>query len=252
MKTCLAACPVRRHAHPYVSHHATVKQHRRAIRGDETGLSDWALHRVEHHPRKGDPEGSLRGKLKHVPFGVLRMFGGKAKSASSSSNLLGGLMTLHSTTRVPVDDKYAALVGKAVYVFAYYEWTIVHIIECLECGFVSNYSRGKQLGSADVRCKLQKEINKLSSSFRNVSVSDLQKVCDDFEKLIVKRNALIHAHPITDADGSQILAYQTMVTKPLPDMRWPKEEVELILAAFDAAACQAGSVLGRLRQRAGA
>ena len=37
-------------------------------------------------------------------------------------------MTLHTSTRVPVDDSYAALVGKAIYVFAYYELTIIFII----------------------------------------------------------------------------------------------------------------------------
>ena len=78
-------------------------------------------------------------------------------------------------------------------------------------------------------------------------VSDLKRICDDFDILIVKRNALIHAHPITDTDGAQILAYQTQVTKPLPDMKWPKTEVESIIAAFDAAACEAGSLLEHLR-----
>ena len=156
-------------------------------------------------------------------------------------------MTLHTTTRVPVDDTYVALVGKAVYVFAYYEWTLIYIIEYLRNGFVAEYSRGKPLTSGNVKDELQKTINSLSPSFNKVPVSDLQKICDDFDKLIVKRNALIHAHPITDTDGAQILAYQTKVTKPLPDMKWPKTEVESIIAAFDSAACQAGTTLEYLR-----
>ncbi|MBU2739378.1 hypothetical protein [Acidithiobacillus concretivorus] len=45
-------------------------------------------------------------------------------------------MAHHSSTRVPVDDSYAALVGKAVYVFAYYEWTIIYVIDYLQSGFV--------------------------------------------------------------------------------------------------------------------
>jgi len=59
-------------------------------------------------------------------------------------------MTLHSTTRVPVDDEYAALVGKAVYVFAYYEWAIIYIVEFLRSGFVAEYSRGSPLTSGAV------------------------------------------------------------------------------------------------------
>ncbi len=156
-------------------------------------------------------------------------------------------MTHHSTTRVPVDDSYVALVGKAVYVFAYYEWTIIYIIEYLQSGFVHKYSRGRPLTSGGVRQELQDTINNQQRSFSKVSAAELQACCDEFSALIVKRNALIHAHPITDADGSQILAYQTDVTKPLPDMKWPGIEVEAFAQEFDAAACRAGSLLDRLR-----
>lgn len=141
-------------------------------------------------------------------------------------------MTLHTTTRVPVDDSYVALVGKAVYVFAYYEWTIIYIIEYLRSGFVGQYSRGKPLTSGNVKDEFRNTIDNLPLSFQKVPVSDLQKICDEFDKLIVKRNALIHAHPATDSDGAQILAYQTKTTKPLPDMKWPKTEVESIIAVF--------------------
>jgi hypothetical protein len=156
-------------------------------------------------------------------------------------------MTLHSSTRVPVDDSYAALVGKAVYLFAYYEWTIIYTIGYLRSGFVSKYSRGGSMTSGNVRQELQDTIDGPQISFAKVSRAELQACCDEFEKLIVKRNALIHAHPITDSDGSQILAYQTEVTKPLPDVKWPRTKVESIIHQFDAAACAAGVLLDRLR-----
>lgn len=156
-------------------------------------------------------------------------------------------MTHHSTTRVPVDDSYAALVGKAVYVFAYYEWTIIYTIDYLRSGFVHKYSREGSMTSGSVRRELQDTINSPVTSFTKVSKADLQACCDEFETLIVKRNALIHAHPITDSDGSQILAYQTKITKPLPDMKWPRAEVEAIIREFDAAACRAGILLDHLR-----
>ncbi len=156
-------------------------------------------------------------------------------------------MTLHSSTRVPVDDSYAALVGKAVYVFAYYEWTIIYTIEYLRSGFVSKYSRGGSMTSGNVLQELQDTINSPLVSFIKVSRAELQAACDEFERLIVKRNALIHAHPITDSDGSQILAYQTRITKPLPDMKWPKDEVESLIQEFDAAASNAGILFDRLR-----
>lgn len=156
-------------------------------------------------------------------------------------------MTHHLTTRVPVDDSYVALVGKAVYIFAYYEWTIIYTIEYLQSGFVQKYSRDTSMTSGGVHKELQKTIDSLVTSFANVSKAELQARSNEFEKLIVKRNALIHAHPITDSDGSQILAYQTKITKPLPDMKWPKTEVEAIIQEFDAAACDAGALLDRLR-----
>ncbi len=156
-------------------------------------------------------------------------------------------MTHHSSTRVPVDDSYAALVGKAVYVFACYEWTIIYAIEYLQSGFVHKYSRGGSMTSGNVRQELQNTISSPLVSFAKVSQAELQACCDEFEKLIVKRNALIHAHPITDSDGSQILAYQTKITKPLPDMKWPRPEVEALIQEFDAAACRAGVILDRVR-----
>lgn len=156
-------------------------------------------------------------------------------------------MTLLSSTRVPVDDPYVALVGKAVYVFAYYEWTIIYIIDHLQAGFVSRYSRGNPMTSGLVRQEFQDALNNPSVSFTKVPRADLQASCDEFEKFIIKRNALIHAHPVTDSGGAQILAYQTKTTKPLPDMKWPKHEVESTIQEFDAVACRAGSLLDRLR-----
>ena len=79
------------------------------------------------------------------------------------------LMTHHPSTRVPIDDAYAALVGKAVYVFAYYEWTIIYAIEYLQRGFVSKYSRGGSMTSGNVRQELQKTINNPLISFDKVS-----------------------------------------------------------------------------------
>jgi len=160
---------------------------------------------------------------------------------------LGIPMTLHTSTLVPVDDLYAALVGKAVYIFAYYEWAVIYIIDYLRSGFVNEYSRGNSMSSGAVRQELQKTIDSANTSFAKVSKTELQACCDEFGRLIVRRNALIHAHPITDQDGTQILAYQTKVTKPLPDMKWPRAEVESTIREFDTAACSAGVLLDRLR-----
>jgi hypothetical protein len=79
--------------------------------------------------------------------------------------------------------------------------------------------------------------------------TNLQACCDEFKKLIVKRNALIHAHPITETNGFQILAYQTSPTKPISEINWSNAEVELIIQEFDSAACHAAELLDQLHQK---
>lgn len=149
-------------------------------------------------------------------------------------------------TSVPLDPEYTSVVGKAIYVFAYYEWAIIYIVEQYKRAFVAEYCRGAPMTSGGVKRALQSVLNDQGTSFVKVSRSELQACVDKFEQLIVKRNALIHAHPITDTDRSQILNYQTMVDKPLPDMKWPVEDVLRVLAEFDAAACEANALLHRL------
>ncbi len=156
-------------------------------------------------------------------------------------------MTLHSSTRVPVDDAYITLVGKAVYIFAYYEWTVIYLIDYLQRDFVSKYSRDNPMTSGVVSKEFHKAINGHITQFTQVLKVDFQNCCAEFDRLIIKRNALIHAHPVTDLDGSQILAYQAKITKPLPDMKWSKTEVESIIREFDDAACNAGILLDQLR-----
>ncbi len=156
-------------------------------------------------------------------------------------------MPLNSTTRVPVDDQYAALVGKAVYVFAYYEWTIICIIELLDNGFLGEYCRVKTMTSGAVRDHLRDVIGNPATSFTKVTQEELTDCLEKFSDLIIRRNALIHAHPSTDSGGAQILAYQTSLSKPLSDMQWPAAEVEAVISAFDEAACSAGELLDKLR-----
>lgn len=101
--------------------------------------------------------------------------------------------------------------------------------------------------SGQVKEALQAVIDNPATRFSKVTKQELESCCGGFEELIVKRNALIHAHPCTDSDGSQILAYQTKTTRSLPDMKWSKHEVEAIVAEFDNAACSTAVLLDKLR-----
>jgi hypothetical protein len=149
-------------------------------------------------------------------------------------------------TRVPFDPSYTALVGTAVYVFAYYEWAMIYLIQQFKPGFVSRYCRGAPMTSGEVKRELEAVLNDASIIYTKVSLAELNGCCSRFASLIDKRNALIHAHPITDTDGSQILNYQAKVDRPLPDMKWPVTSVEQVLQEFDAAACEINALLHRL------
>lgn len=149
-------------------------------------------------------------------------------------------------TRVPYDNNYTILVGTAVYIFAYYEWAIIYLIQQYKTGFVIRYSRGTPMASGAVRNELAAILANGATVYGAVSKAELQACHDEFSRLIDKRNALIHAHPITDKDGSQILNYQTHTDRVLPDMKWPGEQVEEAIREFDTAACTASALLHRL------
>jgi len=157
----------------------------------------------------------------------------------------------HFTTRIPIDDEYAAIVGKAIYAFAYYEWTIIYMIDSLMHGFVTEYSRplSNPLTSGVVCSRLKKAINHTQLPVLGVTTDELDNCTESFERLIIKRNALIHGHPITSKDGSQILAYQTSSSKMLSDMIWTSCEVEQFIKEIDNAAVESGVVLQKLRKK---
>ncbi|SRR6266516_1645351 len=149
-------------------------------------------------------------------------------------------------TRVPYDPAYTALLGTAVYVFAYYEWAVIYLIQQFKPGFVGRYCQGAPMTSGKVRQELEAVLKDPGTSYTAVRKAELQGCLDQFARLIGRRNALIHAHPITNHDGAQILSYQTNVERPLPDMKWPVAEVEAAIRAFDDAACATNALLHRL------
>jgi hypothetical protein len=131
-------------------------------------------------------------------------------------------------------------------VFAYYEWAVIYLVERFKRGFVTRYCRGAPMTSGQVRKELEAILSDSSTVYTKVSQAELEGACSLFASLIEKRNALIHAHPITDSDGSQILNYQARVDRPLPDLKWPVASVQEVLQEFDAAACEANDLLHRL------
>ena len=116
--------------------------------------------------------------------------------------------------RVPFDENYVKLLGETIYLFSYYEWTIIYLVEQLQPGFVRKYSREKTMTSGGILKKFKIALEQTSNDFDGNKAA-LQDCFNEFDRLIPKRNALVHAHPITDIDGAQILNYQGELSKPI-------------------------------------
>ena len=149
-------------------------------------------------------------------------------------------------TRVPFDEDYVKLVGKAVYFFSYYEWAVIYILERLEPGFVAEYSREKSMTSRVVHSRFKRALEK-DVGGHDVDKTTLESCSHEFDGLVDKRNALIHAHPITDIDGAQILNYQGNPSKPISDMKWQTVDIERFVEKVDAAAVRANELLHQFR-----
>ena len=147
-------------------------------------------------------------------------------------------------TRVPFDEDYVRLVGTAVYLFSYYEWVVIYIVEQLEPGFVAEYCREKTMPSGVVSMRFKRALASYAGG-QDVDKRDLGLCSREFDDLVHRRNALIHAHPITDVDGAQILNYQGTPTKRIVDMKWETVDIERFVEEVDAAACRANKLLHR-------
>lgn len=148
--------------------------------------------------------------------------------------------------RVPYSDSFVRLVGIAVYVFSYYEWQVIYIVEELAPGFVLEYCRERTLTSRAVCNRFDAVLKRCGA--RNVELRDAMVCCrEKFHGLIARRNALIHAHPITDPVEGQILNYQTKPSKPIPDLRWGQDEIRAFITDVDEAAWEANALFYKLK-----
>ena len=151
--------------------------------------------------------------------------------------------------RIPFDPQYVQSIGKAVYFFAYYEWIIIYVIEQFSPGFVNEYSRDRKMTSGHVAKRLKKVLLEGSTMAAEIR-SALDTCCDEFVSLIPRRNALIHAHPITDTPtGEQILNFQGRVSEAIADMKWTSDKVERFAMDVSEASTIASSLFELVQSR---
>jgi hypothetical protein len=127
--------------------------------------------------------------------------------------------------RIPADDAYTAVLGRAIYNFTYYEWVVVHTIEKITPGYLQRYTaKGPTAGSVAPRFIAEATAYQAEPSI----VAELQACATTFNDLRITRDQLLHAHPYH------------------PDARWPVNEVEAAAHKFDDAACALNYLFYRL------
>jgi hypothetical protein len=110
--------------------------------------------------------------------------------------------------RTQYDAGYVAAIGRAVYIFAVYEWNVAHTIEKLRTGFLHEYLNARRPMTAHtIWERFEKEVNEFIS-LDEMSVSKLKESAKTFGGFVRDRNELLHAHVYSEPDGRQQLIYQ--------------------------------------------
>jgi hypothetical protein len=107
--------------------------------------------------------------------------------------------------RTPYDSGYVAGIGKAIYIFAIYEWNVVHTIARLRPGFLHKWRFAKKAMTAG---KLGKKFSNAvdeASELAPPLVSNLKDAARAFIEFVDERNELVHAHVYSGVNGRQQL-----------------------------------------------
>jgi hypothetical protein len=110
--------------------------------------------------------------------------------------------------RTPYDSGYVAAIGRAIFLFANYEWTVVHMMEKLRPRFLSKWKFAKNpMTAGRLGEKFEKAVNE-SSDLAPPLTSSLKEAARAFIEFVDERNELVHAHVYSEPDGRQQLIYQ--------------------------------------------
>jgi hypothetical protein len=110
--------------------------------------------------------------------------------------------------RTPYDSGYVAAIGRAIFIFANYEWTVVHTMERLRPGFLGKWRFTKNgMTAGPLGKKFNNAVNEASDLPRPL-ISRLKEAARAFIEFVDERNELVHAHVYSGPDGRQQLIYQ--------------------------------------------
>jgi hypothetical protein len=109
--------------------------------------------------------------------------------------------------RTPYDSGYVTAIGRAIYIFAIYEWTVIHALEKLRPGFLNKWRFAQNpMTARTVGRKFTNAVNASGDPARP-STLKLREAAKTFLEFVDERNQLVHAHGYSDADGTQQLIY---------------------------------------------
>jgi hypothetical protein len=110
--------------------------------------------------------------------------------------------------RTPHDPEYVAAIGRAIFIFANYEWTVVHTMEKLRPGFLNKWRFAQNPMTARTVGKKFTNAAKESSDTARPLTLKLKEAAKTFMEFVDERNELVHAHVYSEQDGRQQLIYQ--------------------------------------------
>ena len=110
--------------------------------------------------------------------------------------------------RTPHDSAYVAAIGRAIFIFANYEWTVVHTMEKFRPGFLSKWRFAKNPMTAGRLGKKFKNATNKASDLPRPLISRLKEAARAFMEFVDERNELVHAHVYSEPNGRQQLIYQ--------------------------------------------
>ena len=138
-----------------------------------------------------------------------------------------------SLSRIPSDEDYVVLLGKAVYDFTYLEWAMKYLGWALDRDFLTK--------SADYTSnRICKELSNLKLD--NVQSADRRQAyveaVDLFKELVVGRDQLIHSNPYTDKHEGQRLNYRGRH----PPRQWLTTDLKDLILQISEAVSKADSL----------
>ncbi len=101
----------------------------------------------------------------------------------------------------PISAAYAVALGRATYNFACLEWSVKQLLDRLRPGYLDKHQNRTAGETADEFLAATRKAH-----LPEAAIDDLIDVGHRFRAMVPVRNDLLHAHPVTAANGEEMLA----------------------------------------------